>query len=475
MKVIQYLFLLCLACPAWAQAQTMLVSEDIPLRNDAYYEVLGEIKGQMLLFRARANSNEYEIQGFDQQLRLGWSKELELDKRTPNVVGVHTSKDDFTVFYHFRAKGHTYLKAHKYDAGANLIDSITVADYGYLFFTPGLSLVRSDDRSKALLYFLEKQEIFRVVSFDVDKMKVLWEKSFAPENLYLDRNFLDLQVDNDGNMYLVLQRDNARFRKKDHRFQVLAYFGDEDQSLDFSVPMGEMLTFDVKFAYDNTNHKLVAGGLYSDKNLDRATGYFFLSVDTQHPDSALVVPHEFGTEFLQALTGKKKVSSKTLPEVSVRHIVLRRDGGILLICERERQVERRNANIRATYNASPFIVDFYLDEAFAISLHPTGQTHWNSVMHKRQYSQDDGGVYGSFFLFKTAGALHFLFNDEIKAENTVSEYVLDATGQLVRRSLLNTAKLDLQLRFLDAIQVDAATVIIPSERRGRLKLVKLVY
>ena len=112
---------------------------------------------------------------------------------------------------------------------------------------------------------------------------------------------------------------------------------------------------------------------------------------------------------------------------------------------------------------------------FLISIHPDGSPHWKQVLHKKQYSQDDEGIYSSYFLFKTPKRLRFLFNDEIRQENTVSEYVINGHGEYDRNSVLSTANLRLRLRFRDALQIGAYEVIIPSERRNQLRLVKVEY
>jgi hypothetical protein len=140
-------------------------------------------------------------------------------------------------------------------------------------------------------------------------------------------------------------------------------------------------------------------------------------------------------------------------------------------------MERRSgATNRNFYDSGArAVIDYYYDELIVISVHPDGETHWKSILHKKQYSQDDNGIYSSYFLFKTPGNLRFLFNDEIRQENTVSEYVLNALGEYNRKGLLSTEHLDLKLRFKDAVQVDANAVVVPSERRNRLKLMKLVY
>ena len=96
-------------------------------------------------------------------------------------------------------------------------------------------------------------------------------------------------------------------------------------------------------------------------------------------------------------------------------------------------------------------------------------------MHKKQYSQDDEGVFSSYFLHRSAGNLHFLFNDEIKYENTCSEYILSPTGAFDRNGLLNTVNQSLRLRFRDAIQLSATETLVPSEFRNKLRLVLIRF
>ncbi len=468
-RILSILFFL----PSVLFAQQIIVSEDIPLRNDAAYELIGELKGNMLLFRDQNLS--YEVQGFNEQMRMTWSKELELDKRNPKVLGIATSKDDFTLFYRFRDKGNTILKAHKYDPAAELIDSATVSDLGFLFFTPSFEIIRSEDRSKALIYFVEKQEILRAFSYDIDSMQLLWEKSFPLENFSYNHDFQQILVDNDGNMQFILIRDNFRSRRKPHHFEVVAHYGTEDKTESYKVYIDERLTYDVYFAYDNLNKRLVAGGLFSDRNPEKALGTYYLNVDPKNPEDRVLNFMEFDPEFVSNIKGKEVDKNKGLTELSVQEIVLRRDGGILLIVEQNRRLERLGGNAGRFYDSGRFSTDYYYDELFVVSIHPDGQEHWKTILHKKQYSQDDNGIYSSYFLFKTPSSLRFLFNDEIRPENTVSEYVLNGRGEFDRNSLLSTENLELRLRFRDAIQVDANRMVIPSERRNRLKLVRLDY
>lgn len=454
-------------------AQDILVSEDLPLRNDVSYELIGELKGNILLYHNR--STEHEIQCFDPRMQLDWSKELEFDRRTAKTLGIIADDQHFFIFHHFRRKGNTLLKVNKYDAGANLQDSVLVFDYGFLFFTPDFTLIRSEDRTKALVFFVEKQSIMRALAFDVTTMELLWEKSFAPEDYSYSEDGLQALVDNNGNMHLIIEKDNYRSRRKEHFYQVHSFYGETDEYRTFDTSFKGMLTYDAFFTYDDLNNTLVAAGFYSEKDLGKATGFFYLNIDPRKPSDITLKFQKFDTETLMGILGKRGKRAKGIQEISIQEVVLRRDGGAILIGERNRMFERGGTSRTYIDGVNRFMVDYYFDELLIASIHPTGEVHWKTILHKKQYSQDDNGIYSSYFLFKTPSSLRFLFNDEIKYENTVSEYILNGFGNYDRNSLLSTANLDLRLRFRDALQTGSNALIVPSERRNRLKLVKMEF
>jgi len=251
------------------------------------------------------------------------------------------------------------------------------------------------------------------------------------------------------------------------------------QFASFKVPMGDSLTYDIFFRFDNKNQRLVAGGLYTTKDFTRADGYFWLRIDPN--DAATAKPDftPFPLSLIKNVEGKRyNKKNPGIDELSVRDLVLRQDGGGLIITERNRQLERRSNASRTqvinNYGIRP-LVDYHYDELIVFSVHPDGDSHWSNILHKKQYSQDDGGVYSSYFLMENPRSLRFLFNDEIRFENTVSEYVVNGRGEFDRNSLFHTRDLDLRLRFRDGVQVAGNELILPSENRNKLRLVKVTY
>lgn len=84
-------------------------------------------------------------------------------------------------------------------------------------------------------------------------------------------------------------------------------------------------------------------------------------------------------------------------------------------------------------------------------------------------------MYSSFMLFKTPERLRFLFNDEIKQENTVGGYEVTGIGYTERKTVFNTDYQKLKLRFRDGVQLSNHECIIPSERNNRLNLVRIRF
>ena len=82
--------------PFCSYAQTITVSDDLSIRNDLQYELIGKLKDRYLLFRDKAN--EYEIQAFDERLQTSWSKKLEMDKKRVHIAGLVNESDKFHIF-----------------------------------------------------------------------------------------------------------------------------------------------------------------------------------------------------------------------------------------------------------------------------------------------------------------------------------------------------------------------------------------
>lgn len=472
----RFIGLFCLLCPApAAQAQgNVLISEPIALRNDYGYDLIGRLKDRILLFRDKYD--EFEIQAFDSQMRLSWSRRLEdLDKNGIQILAVVGGRNDFSVVYKIRRRGVTNVRVHKYDPGANLIDTMTVKNYGERMFSPpAVEVLLSEDKNCLLVINNAERPKMETTCFVLDKMQVLWDKTVLLEDNSFDANVKSMTLSNAGDYFLVTERNNRRAKMEDHEFQVLHVHATAERI--HRVPLPDFLTRDVKFAYDHQNRQLVGAGLYADKNRERANGIFYLKIGPGSQTPSL--RYEAFTDKVISILRRKDVEDDTkgVSDADIRQLILRRDGGALIVAERHHEIQRGTAAGRGFWrDGMRMVMDFYFDDLLLVSLHPSGELHWTTVLHKKQYSQDDEATFSSYFMFMTPERLHFMFNDEIKYENTCSEYVVNPLGEFDRNSLMNTFGQNLRLRFRDALQLNANECLVPSEFRNKLRLVLLRF
>lgn len=458
-------------------SQDVQVSEEFAVRTDHYYEIIGKVSDKVLLFRKEAS--EFKVQTFSEDLKSSKEEKLELGKNYLKFIGIVPTSKDFTILFSYKDKGETYVKAHKYDSELTLKDSTTIRIFERRAFSPTFQMTKSQNKQYCLLYNVDREKILETLVFDVNKMALTWEHNFAPKDFYYRSDFLDFFVANDGSGHLILERDNEKIKRASNRFEFFSYFPDTEKVEHYMLSMSEKLWYDVYFDYDNLNKKIVAGGLYANEFQTKTLGYFYLNINPRNEEEYILNYTAFDEEFVSEVLGKRKRSKKDgFSEVDIQEIVLRHDGGVLLIAERNREYVRQVSTVNAAYSSRDYTgsqTDYHYNELLVFSIHPTGELHWKDILHKKQYSQDDNAMYSSYFLLKTRSNLRFLYNDEIKEENTVNEYIVTGIGKPDRKNIMNTQGAEMMLVMKNALQISADEIIIPSERRRQLKLVKLTY
>lgn len=453
-------------------SQNITVSDPITLRTGDSYDFIGKIKNQYLIFHNKGM--EFEIKAFDKDLYSAWDKEIELEKRRSNILGIVPSKDDFSVIYTCRKKRKLNLLLSRFSPAANLLDTATIKIYSNLL-TPSLRVIRSEDKSKVLIYHVKEQKKMEALVYDLETMKILWERKLQPKEMAYYEKYKQFLVSNDGDLFFILQKENKKLQREKHHYEIHQVTADNQYNF-FQIPMQSHLTYDILFSFDNKNKNLTAAGLYSKKNRGRANGYFFMNIPPDNPEGHTLVFEAFDEKVVDNLMGKKADVEKGIADLDVQEIVHRLDGGILMVLERNRVLERGGGMGASGANFNNrSIRDYYFDDVIVFSIHPDGATHWKNVLHKKQYSQGDLAAYSSYFLLKTPSNLRFIFNDEIKPENTVSEYVVKGSGSFERNSVLSTDDQRIQLRFSEALQVGRSEFVVPSILRTKMKLIRVKY
>lgn len=472
------LIILPLLIPVLGVGQGVLVSSELNLRNDYAYEFVGANDNETLLFRDRAF--RYEVNAFDDQMRLKWERELAFEQGKIEMAGTVYDDTSFHIFYSFRDRGQRRLKVNKYDNRAFLVDSTTLIVDDQLASGAKWRFARSENREKVVLFGPADRRQVRFICYDVHSMSKMWDMSVPFVDTLSGKDFKQLILSDDGDMYMVLEVKQGGLLRQNYEQQLWLFSQGMTELTKVEVDVGEWFADDTRYIYDNVNEQLIGVSTLSEKSDGRVRGLIWTRVDNSTKTVTMQEEDMLNPELLQDIHGQETRYPNNIRDYILRDLILREDGGVVVSMELVKEYSRKPAypysNIR---NDNPMNyrrwVDYYFEDLLLLNYGPDGDREWDAVLRKRQYSQDDEGMYSSYYLFKTPSFLHLVYNDEIRNENTVSEYVVNGDGDYVRNSLLSTASQRLRLRFRDAVQVSSRSFIVPSERNSKLMLVKFIY
>ncbi|MBC7885256.1 MAG: hypothetical protein H7X99_07260 [Saprospiraceae bacterium] len=474
--LIFFFFILTGIWSAVVIGQKVTVSNEINIRNNYAYDILPNIDDHIIFYHDKGFEQNFEI--YDQQLRYKTSRQGEFEKKNINPIGVLSKDTSFNFYYSYRDDGYTFVRVNQYDKYVSLIDSATLTVKEKKSPDGNPRFAFSDDKSKVLIFTPEDKNL-NLLLIDNIKLEIIYGFSVTIKDFNFKSDFEKLILSNNGDIF-ILGRKSSFWNKKENESYTLVRIIDANQiSVHRFTPETDEIG-DLIIDYDERNQKLVMAGLTTSGDYDNANGYFGFSLSAdQIPEDAEILVNKFSMEFMADVSGKKPGKIKELSNLRIRDLVVRNDGGVIVIAELVKEFTRRSqmnvTNQFGDYFPPRGFIDYYHEDVILLATFAEGKEHWKKVLFKKQFSQDDDGIFSSYFLFKTPSRLRLLYNDEIKNNNTVSEYVIDGIGNTERKSVLSTEYQNLKLRFRDAIQIGPKSIIVPSEKSWKINLVRIDY
>lgn len=455
------------------EAQVVAVSDEINMSKDAQYDLLGQFQGKVFL--TRETESEISLFSFDHKLFFSAEKSLNLGYKKVMIHGKLPLEEYIDVFFStFQKEGHS-IHCKRFDYSGNLVDSMLIKEASGQGLPPKYKISYSQNKRWAVIHHMDREENLLALYIDVLNRELVAEHFYSFSNLNFRNSFKDILITEFGDMIIILDNMQAYSKKPEPEISII-HTGPNIKEP--SLIIQSFLPFIVKDALvklDIIHQRLVLSGLYTVKNYNESIGVMYALYDlkTRSIDTVHYIPFD-----IETLVGQKygrKNRPDMIPDIYPIDLIIRHDGGILLLIEERKEFERSLYQGRRDFYGMRFAVDFYYDDIFAVAINPDGKSHWQKRFQKRQYSFDDDALYSSFFIFKTPSFIRLIYNDEIKNENTVSEYVLTGGGLSERKNVMNTNRQDLRLQLIHALQISPTEYIVPSVRRNKLKLVKVTY
>lgn len=474
------LFLLSVLVSMNVEAQEVSISEEMNIRNYFAYELVGQVNDKYVVLRDKGYEKEIDI--FNQFMERTLSSEILLEDKKASLLSSYSLDTSFSLIYTYPHRDSFVLKQRIYNQRIELQDSMTFIKFPKKQFKKGLINTRSEDEGLQIFFAPDKDNNLMYYLYDVDNGKFLGGNTVVldlEDNWH--RNIHQHVLSDNGILFLVIQDYSRDIKNKAHTHLVTVNTKNSDVYVS-KLGIEDVFMRNAHLDYDNMNEQVLLCGLYAVKDRREVEGVYLLKDDVRVLDNEIEMNFiKFDQELIDQLTRHKKKKNRVFQDFRVQDVVKRRDGGIVLFLELIKEFSRRNsyaaggdlsaggARLRGAW------VDYYNEDVIVMSLNPENEMQWSKILFKKQFSQDDDAVFSSYFIMKNPSRMRLIYNDEVKTNSTVSEYILDPGGKLARNSLLSTEYQDIKLRFRDALQINNREILVPSENSYNLNLVKISY
>jgi len=459
-------------------AQTVTISDEVNIRNDYSYDLLGDINNNIVLFRDSGKKKYIDV--FDEKLSHKYQREIRLEKDNVLFHGVVPFDTCFHMLYSYSKEDSVYTVIRKIDDTAAALDTVRLFTTAKKDKLLKFELLTNDARTHSLLYAYHRTEGFKFVLLDHKRTEIVYTRVVPWDKLNFLDEFVSVDLSNDLYIFLLLQHNNKKGNMENHHFDLTVIDPKTDSKTSQQIVAKDHISIDAQGNYDPVNKQYVITGLYNEKSSSHSKGLYYSRSQIPFTKEVIEVdyiPHS--ASFLKEVYGRKKKKLEQLEHHVIQDVLFNQDGGFVVFSEYEKTYTRKS-----TYQSYAQVggrrglagwMDHHFEEIGILAVSPKGEIRWKNVLHKNQFSQDDGAAFSSFYLFSTPSILRIVFNEEIKNNNLVSEYLIATNGQTKRSSLLNTEYQNLKLRFRAAVQLNNSSFLVPSEKSNLLKLVKISY
>lgn len=480
----------CLSSSLIAQSQEIIQSPTFKMSSKySTYNIMGENDFGILVHYS--NTTDHLIEIYNQNLKPLFKRELVLPNKRDIIEEVILFKDHLGVLYsNYDGRSmflnYTQLNSKLTPTGNGIVlDSVKL---NAIDINPKYYIKTSEDKSKIIVFYFTYRGnnwMFTYKLFD-SEFNLIGQGNILNEEKG-SKTPRSVRVSNSGNVFCALAHSNNRYDSENaHNIDNLSIYTRALGASFFTkkeIGKEHYLLKGINTRIDEKTESIYLFGGYIDKQNNSNIGLF---------TSVFDFGEEFVQEFNEIPFNSESVSlgtGTTLRNwedkamiIEPRRIVIRSDGGVILVTESEYKyvevvkspISNFNPYGMSNYYTSYYDKNYFYD-IWVTSINPDGTVEWVKSIRKSQETQTDDGMYSSFSFFEANNALKFLFNEDIYSNGNFVEFDINPNGNTKRLSLFNSQKLNTILIPNLGKQISNNRIIIPGEQKKNIQFIMLKY
>lgn len=320
---------------------------------------------------------------------------------------------------------------------------------------------------------------------DLD-LKVVWlddmlKKQSTTETGFTADNNIEIGeglVKDDGKFFLPVYTPNGS-RDYANRVWLLALNVGAKVPDEAELPIGELFAAGLYVKVDREQDRLYIGGFYSDKKNGHFEGVLYAYYDIIEKEFREMKAIPFSDRLREATGDRSK--KRAFNDYRVKELIVKNDGGFVMIAEDFFITTRSNYSSGFGYYSwyyptmSSSVREYNYGDIIAISCDGNGKPEWTKFVRKYQYSQEDGGIFSSYGLVNTGGAIGFLYNDFSMNSSRVKLASLDIEGNITSNTIGAQKVSNTDWLPRSGKQISANEFVVPCLKRNEICFVKVVF
>lgn len=231
----------------------------------------------------------------------------------------------------------------------------------------------------------------------------------------------------------------------------------------------------MEFAYDRLHRKMVLAGFYSLSDRSQIAGLVLARINPQALEFDTIGYGSFDTEFTQRIVSyKSSKKEKELTDYFLRDLILRDDGGVVLMAESNYQTNQTFVQYSQGFPIYREVVYYHYDEIVLVSANPDGTVDWRQIIPKNQTSVSPSPEF-SYTAFASLDHINILFNEEGRSKSNVALYSISNTGNVVPRNVLSAETNEANIVPSDARIISPNTILVPANKRKKKGVFRLTF
>ncbi len=482
-----------------------------PDRDDARtlnFEVVGKIGGKVLVYKNYRD--QHYMTTYDNDMKM--VDKVKMDFMNYRVLNTEFIQypDYVYMIYEYQKKSSMYCMAIKLDGSGKKIGEPIELDstdnMNSVSSSKIYSVIYSEDKQRIMIFKIntrnDRAHLLTTCLFDKDL--TLLKKSRLSVNMPQRNDFLsEFALDNDGDL-VCIRASGTSANDNINKISLITKAPNAGTYTITDLQIGSFFLDDVRIKVDNINKHYVITSFMSKARRGNIEGLYYVLWDKSMNKQLLNATTVFNDEFREDARGEGSVKT-SFNDYFLKNIILRRDGGFIVVAESAYTSTRGNTLSRWDYlYGSPYwtpmggyytwnsplgfypwgrssmssnpnsLTRYYADNVAVISFDPKGKMEWSNVVRKSQYDDNTDNFIG-FGLLNTGDLIHFLFNVQEKRSMILSDQSMSPNGQVDRTPTFKNMDKGYDFMPRHAKQIGARQAIVPCQYRGFTCFAKIEF